>query len=342
MTRKPLSITGVLALISIFCFFLTQNAQEPPEGQLWPESKPYKTGYLQVSKLHSIFYQLGGNPNGKSVIVLHSGPGLGCTPFYFRYFNPEKFHIIIHDQRGAGESKPHLELKENTTQDLVEDIEKLRKHLKQGKVILFGGSWGAALALAYGEAYPGNVSGMILREVFLGTKEEIDYFYHGGTAAFFPKIYQKLIDLLEYPNKPNLPAQLLEKLQSPDANTRMKYARAFASYESKVAFLEIEDKLIEDQFKTWDPYPFALIKNYYMTNGCFFTGNQLLENAHKLVDIPIIMINGRYDVINPPLNAYKLHQKLPKSKLVIVEKAGHASMEQSIQNQLLLAAKEFE
>jgi proline iminopeptidase len=156
-------------------------------GELWPVIQPYKTGFLQVSEIHRVFYQLGGNPNGKPVIVLHGGPGAGCTPAYFRYFNPEKYHIILHDQRGCGLSTPYGELKENTTQNLVEDIEKLRTHLKLGKVVLFGGSWGSTLALAYGETYPQNVSAMILRGIFLSTKEEIDHFYHGGTARFFPE-----------------------------------------------------------------------------------------------------------------------------------------------------------
>lgn len=319
-----------------------ENKQETVEGKLWPASAPYKTGYLQVSKIHNIFYQLGGNPNGKPVMFLHGGPGGGCTPDNFRYFDPEKFHIVLHDQRGCGKSTPYGELKENNTKELVEDVEKLRKHLNLGPVILFGGSWGTTLALAYGETYPQNVKAMILRGIFTATKREIDHFYHGGTALFFPKHYEKLTALVENPLKQDLPIQLLEKLKGEDPAVREKYARAWARYEGKVAFLEVPDLAIEFFLKKWQPYAFALLENYYMTNNCFLQEGQLLQNAGKLKDIPIILINGRYDVICPPITAYRLHQKLPKSKLIIVEKAGHSSIEPGIQRELLSAVKQFE
>jgi proline iminopeptidase len=311
-------------------------------GELWPEIKPYKTGYLQVSELHQIYYQLGGNPNGKPVMVLHGGPGGGCTPFYFRYFNPEIFHIILHDQRGCGQSKPYAELRENTTPDLVEDIEKLRKHFNLGPVLVFGGSWGSTLALAYGETYPQNVNGMILRGIFTATKREIDHFYHGGTALYFPENYQRLTALVEEPGKPNLPAQLLEKLQSKDPAVRERYARAWDRYESKIAHLEIPDLDIDVRIKKWNPMAFALLENYYMANGCFFKEGQLLDQVDKLKNFPIIMVNGRYDMLCPPLTAYRLQEKLPKSRLFIIERAGHSAREPGIQRQLVLAAEEFE
>jgi proline iminopeptidase len=292
--------------------------------------------------VHEIFYQLGGNPKGKPVMVLHGGPGAECTPSYFRYFNPNKFHIILHDQRGSGQSKPYAEIKENTTRHLVEDIEKLRQHFKLGKVILFGGSWGSTLALAYGETYPQNVSGMILRGVFTATKDEIDHFYNGGTARYFPENYQKLLSHVDHPEKGNIPAQLLEKLQSPDLKIRDKCARAWAKYEGKIAFLEISYQEIDEILEDWAPYAFSLLENYYMAHNCFLEEGQLLNNADKLVDISITIINGRYDVVDPPITAYKLHKKLPKSKLFIVEKSGHSASESLIKAQLVRAAKEFE
>ena len=211
-----------------------------------------------------------------------------------------------------------------------------------GKVILFGGSWGATLALAYAETYPQNVNGIILRGVFTATQKEIDHFYHGGTAVQFPEVYNALNSLLPDPGKKNAPAQLLEKLTAPDPKTREKYARAWARYEMKLAFLDMPDSRIEKWMTQWDPYGFALMENYYMANGCFLAEGQLLDNAGKLADIPVIMVNGRYDVICPPITARKLHQKLPKSKLIIAEKSGHASSEPAIREQLILAAKEFE
>ena len=318
------------------------NKQETTEGKLWPAIAPYKTGYLQVSKIHNIFYQLGGNPNGKPVMFLHGGPGGGCSPGNFMYFNPEKFHVVLHDQRGCGKSTPYGEIKENNTRELVEDVEKLRKHLNLGPVILFGGSWGSTLALAYGETYPQNVKGMILRGIFTATKREIDHFYHGGTALYFPEPYAKLIALVEHPGQQNLPAQLLEKLLSKDPEVRKKYAHAWARYEGKVSSLETPDMLIEIFLKRFNPYAFSLLENHYMVNNCFLKEGQLLQNADKLKDISIILVNGRYDVICPPITAYRLHQKLPKSKLFIVEKAGHSSMEPGIQRQLILAVKQFE
>lgn len=348
MTKKILLIVIVGALVLMLMPWsqsagaAAENKPETTGGKLWPAIKPYKTGYLQVSEIHKIFYQLGGNPNGEPVMFLHGGPGGGCTPGNFRYFNPEKFHVVLHDQRGCGKSTPYGELKENNTRELVEDVEKLRKHLNLGPVILFGGSWGTTLALAYGETYPQNVKAMILRGIFTASKREIDHFYHGGTALFFPDAYQKLTALLESPVQQDLPAQLLEKLQSQDPAVREKYARAWARYESKVAFLEIPDVVIDLFLKKWDPYAFAVLENHYMANNCFLAEGQLLQNADKLKDIPIILINGRYDVICPPITAYRLHQKLPKSKLIIVEKAGHSSMEPGIQRELLSAVKQFE
>jgi proline iminopeptidase len=346
VTKKILFIiiVSVLLLMSLCqpSGIAKEYKQETAEGKPWPALLPYKTGYLQVSKIHNIFYQLGGNPNGKPVMFLHGGPGGGCTPENFMYFNPEKFHIILHDQRGCGKSTPYGELKENNTHELVEDVEKLRKHLNLGPVILFGGSWGSTLALAYGETYPQNVKGMILRGIFTASKREIDHFYHGGTALFFPEPYQKLTALVENPGEQNLPAQLLEKLQSEDPAVREKYARAWTRYESKVASLETPDFIIDYILARWNPYAFSLLENHYMVNNCFLEEGQLLQNADKLKDIPIILVNGRYDVICPPITAYRLHQKLPKSKLIIVEKAGHSAREPGIRRELISAVKQFE
>ncbi len=310
--------------------------------KLWPPLEPYKTDYLEVSELHSIYYQIGGNPEGKPVMVIHGGPGGGCSPDMFRFFNPEKFHIILHDQRGAGLSRPYAEIRENTTQHLVEDIEKLRIHLGLGKVLLFGGSWGSTLSLAYAETYPQNVSGMVLRGVFTGTQAEIDHFYHGETARYFPENYEKLLQHIDNPEKKNYPAQLLEKIQSSDADTRKKYALAWAKYEIKMSVLQISDRMVEDIFKKWDPYDFALLENFYMANACFLEEGQLMDLADKLKDIPVTIVNGRYDVICPPATAYRLHKKLPRSKLIIVERAGHSANAEPLQSYLVNAVKAFE
>ena len=336
MFRTTILLIAIMALSISFLY-----AGQEPAG-LYPVLKPYKTDYLKVSDLHEIFYQLGGNPEGKPVMFLHGGPGGSCGADDFRYFNPEKFHIILHDQRGSGKSKPYGEIKENTTQLLVQDIEKLRQHLKLGKVILFGGSWGSTLALAYAEAYPQNVNGIILRGVFTATRNEIEHYYLGATGKYFPETYEKFKSYIPDPKNKNYAAQMVAKLQSSDKATRDTYAMAWAKYEGRIAFLEISEKQIEIYFQNWDPYGFAIIENYYMANNCFLKEGELLNNAHKLANIPAIIVNGRYDIICPPITAYTLHQKLPKSRLVIVERAGHSAMEPGITSALLEAIKSFE
>jgi len=312
------------------------------EGALWPGIKPYQTGYLKVSPLHEIFYQAGGNPKGKPVMYLHGGPGVGCSSQDFRYFNPQKYNVVLHDQRGSGRSKPYGETRENTTANLVEDIEKLRKYLRLDRVLLFGGSWGTTLALAYAETYPQNVAGIVLRGVFTATRSEIDHYYHGGVAKFFPEVHRELAASLDHPDRNDYPAQLLAKLRSDDPAVRDRYARIWFRYEGGIALLKESDEMIEAFLREYNPYAIAIMENHYMANGCFLEEGQLLENAGRLADIPMVIINGRYDMICPPAAAYKLHRLLPKSTLVIVSDAGHAASEPSTQAELLKAMRRFE
>lgn len=336
--KTSISLTIVLLFLLLAC----RGGERRSNDTLWTPTEPYRTGYLKVSDLHEIFYQLGGNPDGKPVIVLHGGPGAGCYPWYFRYFNPEKFHIILHDQRGAGQSKPYAELKENTTKNLVEDIEKLRKFLNLDKVILFGGSWGTTLALVYAETYPENVSGMILRGVFTATKAEIDHFYHGGTAHYFPENFYRLVEQIEKPDEHNYAVQLLERIQSSDSSVSKTAAEEWARYEGKISSINLPDSELDAILKQWPFFAFSLIENFYMANNCFLEEGQLFNNSKSIADVPAIMINGRYDIICPPITAYNLHKKLPKSKLWIIEGAGHSSGEPGIEAALVRAAREFE
>jgi proline iminopeptidase len=313
------------------------------EGQsgLWPKLEPYRTGYLKVSPQHEIFYQLGGNPKGQAVMVLHGGPGAGCSAADFRYFDPEKFHVVLHDQRGCGRSRPYGELFENDTPHLVQDIEALRRHLGLGRVLVFGGSWGSTLALAYAEAYPGNVAGLVLRGVFTARREEIDHFYHGGAGKFFPEAYAALQQAVDRPRTLNYPEQLLAKLKSPDPAVRDKAAWAWTRYESKLAFLAIADSDIDQWLAGYNPFAFALLENHYMANRCFLKEGQLLNDAGRIAAIPAVIVNGRYDVICPPHTASQLHALLPKSKLVIVDASGHSSSEPGVRAALLQAVREF-
>jgi len=345
MKRQPRSFLIFLGIISLFALLLNacQGYKSPvEETKPWPPIEPFQSGYLKVSDIHDIYYELSGNSEGKPVFFLHGGPGGSSSPYMRRFCNPEKFLIVLHDQRGAGKSKPYGEIKENTTQNLVEDIERLRKHLKLEQIILFGGSWGTTLGLAYAEAYPENVSAMVLRGVFAATKEEIDHFYHGGVGRYFPETYEKLLSALPEPSKRPLPDYLLRLIMEGDKADKAKYSRAWARYEGRISGLEVPAEVIENWIRNYDPYAFGLFENYYMANGCFLEEGQLFKDVEKISHIPTIIVNGRYDVICPPVTAYRLHKLLPESKLIIAEGAGHWMGEKPIENALLEAMKEFE
>lgn len=330
-----------ILIIGLFILSALGICAEEKSMALWPEIEPFETGYLQVSDMHQIYYELCGNPKGKPVFVLHGGPGGSCSPYYRRFFDPEKYFIVMHDQRGAGKSLPFGEIKENTTQYLVEDIDVLRKKVHVDKIILFGGSWGSTLGLAYAETYPEHVDGLVLRGVFTATKEEIDHFYHGGVRPFFPEVYDKFEASLKANQSDNIPQLLLSAITEGDSLQKAKYSRIWAGYEIKLSGLEITDAALENILDGFNPYAFGVLENYYMANGCFLEEGQLLENSTLLKDIPAFIVNGRYDMICPPVTAYRLHLKLPKSRLVIAEKSGHWMGEKPIEEALLNAMVEI-
>lgn len=322
--------------------FLAAGALFAAEDQLFPEIEPYDSGYLKVSDLHEIYYEQSGNPQGKPVFFLHGGPGGGTSPKQRRYFDPAKYRIVLHDQRGAGKSRPFAETRENDTWALVEDIEKLRAHLRIDRMLILGGSWGSTLALAYAEKYPEHVSGLILRGIYLGTKAEMERFYTHGVAEYFPEVSERLWSQIPEASGKTPPQRLMTQLDSPDEATRKKAAAAWSAYETKVAFLTISDEEVEKDVEDGDPMAFSRIENHYMAHDCFLEEGQLLRDAGKIRDIPTIIVNGRYDVICPPKTAYRLHKALPKSQLWIIEGAGHAGGEPGIQAALVRAARSFE
>lgn len=319
-------------------------AQEREAGGLYPRPDFHETGSMQVSDGHQLFYATCGSRSGKPVMCLHGGPGAGSYPRLAQYFNPEKFFIVLHDQRGAGESKPHGRLEGNTTQNLVADIEKLRKTLNLGKVLLFGGSWGSALALAYAETYPENVTGMILRGVFLGTRAEIEYHYLGN-RFFYPKEYDALLSVLPDPERGPRPDYLYELVTGDDEVLRNKVLDALGTYELKFMKLNMPDEMVSGYLRSMPRdkhFRYARLDLHYVTNRYFLEEGQLLRDIGKLRDIPVTLINGRYDMAAPPRSAYQVHKALPGSKLIIVEEAGHSESEEGITIALVKAAAEFE
>ncbi|MBN2563564.1 MAG: prolyl aminopeptidase [Phycisphaerae bacterium] len=319
------------------------TSESRTSNKFYPEIEPFKTGYLRVSDLHEIYYELCGTPAGRPVMVLHGGPGGGSYPTLRRYHDPKKYLIVLHDQRGAGRSKPYAELPENTTQDLVNDIEKLRKHLDLGKVQIFGGSWGSTLGLAYAEQYPDNVSSLVLRGIFTATRWEIDHFYHGPVAEYFPEVHERLKSILPHADRLDYPRQLLDMLRSKDPKVRDKAARAWAAYEIKIADIEKSDEDVQRSLDSWGKYyDFALIENHYMANSCFLDEGQLLREAGRLKDIPTVIVHGRYDMICPPVNAWRLHEAVPGSRLVLVEAAGHSGGSPRMRAALIEAVKSLE
>lgn len=305
---------------------------------LWPEIEPFHTGFLKVSDIHKIYYEVSGNPHGKPLFFLHGGPGASSTARMRRLANPKKFMIVLHDQRGAGKSIPRNEIRENKTENLVADIERLRKKLNVKQIILVGGSWGTTLALIYAETYPQKVAGLVLRAVFTATKSEIDHIFHGGVAPFFPKAYQDFLNTLPDPCARPLPAYIYHWLHNCDKKTRSKVADAWDRFTLRISLPAISDKKVEEYlWSSHDQFTLAYFENYYMAHNAFIKEGQILQNAKKIAHIPIIIINGRLDLICPLRNAYKLHQALPKSKLIIVEKAGHSSSEPDILKALVEA-----
>ena len=308
---------------------------------LWPKIEPFKTEYLKVSDIHDVYYELSGNPNGKPVITVHGGPGSGISSLMPRFFNPDKFLIISFDQRGCGKSKPLGEIEENTTWDLVEDIENLRKHLGLKKIHIFAGSWGSTLSIAYAEKYPENVNGMLLYGIYLGTKQEDEHIFWGA-RKFFPDAHDRLITSMPEINRHLGPRYLLESVVLGDSITSRNYSRIYDEYCYKISKLEISDETIQSSYSDYNPYIQVLIEGHYTMNSCFLEDNQLLNNAQKMANIPITILNGRYDMICPPITAYSLHETLPLSKLIIVEKAGHSRTDEYLQKALVIAAKDFE
>jgi proline iminopeptidase len=310
--------------------------------ELYPAIAPHNTGTLQVSTLHTIYFEEAGNPNGKPVIFLHGGPGGGIDPIYRQYFDPQKWRVILFDQRGCGRSTPHAELKENTTWDLVSDIEKLRLHLGVEQWVVFGGSWGSTLSLAYSQTHPESCKGLILRGIFMLRQKELQWFYQEGTSYIFPDAWEDYLKPIPLEERHDLIAAYYRRLTSPDLNVRSTAAKAWSIWEGSTSKLLLDPKLKEkfgdDQFAD----AFARIECHYFVNKGFLESeDQLLQGCDRIRHIPTVIIQGRYDVVCPMISAWELHKAFPEAELIVVPDAGHSMTEPGIRSALIAASDRF-
>ncbi len=309
---------------------------------LYPAIAPYADGYLQVSALHRIYYAEYGNPDGIPVVFLHGGPGGGSQASYARYFDPQKWHIVLFDQRGCGRSTPFAELRDNTTWDLVADIEVIREHLGIAAWAIFGGSWGSTLALAYGIRHADRCLGFFLRGIFLLRQKEIDWFYQSGASKIYPDAWQHYLAAIPREEHGDLVQAYFKRLTSDDPQIRQAAARAWSIWEGSTSKLIPDTQMVAhygaDQFAE----AFARIECHYFANKGFLpTDNYLIEQIDHIRHLPCIIVHGRYDVVCPVENAWELHQAWPEATLHITPDAGHALSEVGTTARLIAATGTF-
>lgn len=307
----------------------------------YPEIKPYQRHDIAVEPPHELYVDESGNPDGLPVLFVHGGPGAGCGRYDRRFFDPEIYRIVLFDQRGAGRSRPHAELQNNSTQKLVEDIEVIRKTLGIDKWVLFGGSWGSTLSLVYAQTYPERVLGLILRGIFLCRPTDINWFYQEGASRLFPDFWDDFIQPIPEEERHELMAAYYRHLTSDNQIQQMTAAKAWSLWEGRTATLRPNQDVVDSFTEPHRALSLARIEAHYFVNNTFLEENQILRDAHKLAGIPTVIVHGRYDVICPLDNAYALHKALPGSELQIIREAGHSSREPGIVDALIRATNEL-
>ena len=308
--------------------------QKSPSSHLYPAIDPYHQRMLDTGDGHSIYVEECGNPSGIPVIVLHGGPGGGCSPTMRRYFDPDVYRVILFDQRGCGRSRPHASVVRNTTWHLVADIELIRTVMGVDRWIVFGGSWGATLALIYAQEHPEAVAAMALRGVFLMTQPELDWFYGGGAGRFWPDLWARFTRLIPEDERGDLIAAYHKRLFSGDLIEEARYARAWAGWENALA--SIESNGAGGESPSDYARAFARLENHYFMNAGFLSADQqILSRMDRIADIPGVIVQGRFDMICPPESAHKLAQGWPRGRLVMIGKAGHALSEPGISRELV-------
>ena len=307
------------------------------EEVLYPPIEAYETGFLKVAELHTIAWERSGNPNGIPVVVIHGGPGGGGQPSYRRYFDPSAFDIIQFDQRGCGQSTPHAELEDNTTQALVGDIEQLREHLGIETWHVFGGSWGSTLSLIYAQHHPQRAISLVLRGIFMCRKSELRWFYQDGASHIFPDAFEPYRNHIPEAEQDDLITAYYSRLTSEDADVRRAAAKEWTRWEMATSRLFPDPEYLEKAEDLDFAVAFARIECHYFINAIFVEEAHILNNVASIQHIPTVIVQGRYDVVCPPRSAWELHKALPQSRLVMVSDAGHSMGEVSIARELVSA-----
>lgn len=308
---------------------------------LYPAIKPYKSHTLSVGNGHVLYIEESGDPEGLPVLFIHGGPGAGTSAEDRRFFDPEKYRIILFDQRGAGRSTPHAELTHNTTQDLIEDIERIREYFDIKKWVLFGGSWGSTLSLLYAQQHRGRVLGMILRGVFLCRRRDLEWFYQYGASQVFPDYWADFIDPIEPSKRVDMISAYYRLLTGDNELAKMNAAKHWSIWEGRCATLKPNPNIVDIFSNTHLALSLARIEAHYFVNDSFISENQILDNIQTLHGIPAVIIHGRYDMVCSLDNAVSLQRVWPDAKLQIVRDAGHASRDPGILDALVRATDEM-
>jgi proline iminopeptidase len=309
--------------------------------KLFPPIEPYETNFISVDG-HEIYFEQCGNPEGKPAVFLHGGPGGGGSTSVRRFFDPDIYRIIVFDQRGCGRSKPHACLEKNTTWDLVSDIELIRERLQIKQWLVFGGSWGSTLALAYAQSHPDAVSEMILRGIFMLRKKELDWFYQNGASNIFPDAWEKFIEPIEKSKRDDLISAYYEIFNGKDEDKKIEAAIAWSRWEGSTVNLSYNPEMVDSFSEPEFALAFALIENHYFINKGFLSHEQqLIDNINIIRNIPATIIQGRYDVCTPISTAWELHKNWPEAELIITPFSGHSAFEKEITHELILATNKF-
>ncbi len=309
---------------------------------LYDPIEPYDAGMLKVSPVHTLYYEQSGNREGRPVVFLHGGPGGGTVPDYRRFFDPAHYRIVLFDQRGSGRSTPHASLEDNTTWHLVSDIEHLRAHLGIEGWMVFGGSWGSTLALAYAQTHPERVRQLVLRGIFLCRPKEIRWFYQEGASAIFPDVWEQYVRVIPEAERDDMLSAYHRRLTSDDEAVRLEAARAWSIWEGSTSKLFPDPALIDKFGEAQQALSLARIEcHYFMHNAFFETDNYLIENVGKIRHIPTVIAQGRYDVVCPMMSAWELHRAWPEADLRVIPDAGHSAAEPGIISALVDATDSF-